>query len=509
MKVENNKDKDIENLIKEMKDLSKKIVDNPYDEGAYEEFVNILGKYNPSKDEIKDATASTDEKVDQNIEETEKKEKNDKDKKSDVDSPLFSPIANMVIDLNSLIPGLGQGQKSKKRKKLNKPPFDIKDIDPPHIIKAKLDEYVIGQEKAKKTLCVAVYNHYKRVYYDYLFHKKNNKIVEEAEEKDTDENNVSEELVTQRFVDDDINIIEKSNVLMIGPTGCGKTYMVKVLARILNVPLAIADATSLTESGYIGDDIESIISKLIKEADGDIDRAEYGIVFIDEIDKLSKKKNNHSRDVNGEGVQQELLKMLEGTTLDVPLNGGQKNPMSQMTRVKTDNILFVCGGAFPDLEDIIIKRMNKRTGIGFNSEIDKCDTSEVFDSIEDDDLRKFGMIPEFLGRLPIRVSLKALDEEALKSVLKKPKNAIIRQYKKLFELDEVDLEFDDEALDVIAKRAIEKKTGARALRSIIEDYMLDIMYEIPKDKNIGKVIITKDYLENKGAPTILMRGEDA
>ncbi len=355
------------------------------------------------------------------------------------------------------------------------PVFDFRKLPPPHKIREKLDEYVIGQDRAKKIISVAVYNHYKRVTKDAA---------------------------------GDIEI-EKSNMLMIGPTGCGKTYLVQTLARILNVPLAITDATSLTEAGYIGDDVESVLSKLLKAADNDVERAESGIIFIDEIDKIAKKKNTTSRDVSGESVQQGLLKLLEGADVEVPVGASSKNAMVPMTTVNTKNILFICGGAFPDLEDIIKQRLSKQSFIGFNADLkDKYDNDpDILDKVTNEDLREFGLIPEFIGRLPIVYSLKGLDEAMLIKIMREPKNAILKQYQKLLALDEVDLEFDEDALAAIAKKALEKKTGARGLRSIIEDFMLDIMYEIPKDDAIGRVFITADYIEGKGGPRIEMRGQ--
>jgi ATP-dependent Clp protease ATP-binding subunit ClpX len=295
---------------------------------------------------------------------------------------------------------------------------------------------------------------------------------------------------------------------MVGPTGCGKTYMVKTLAKLLDVPLAITDATSLTEAGYIGDDIESVVSKLLAAADNDVERAEHGIIFIDEIDKIAKKKNAHQRDVSGESVQQGMLKLLEGAEVEVPVGASSKNAMVPMTMVNTKNILFICGGAFPELEDIIKERLNKNSSMGFQADLkDKYDEEEnLLKYVTVEDIRKFGMIPEFIGRLPILFSLDALTEDMLVKILKEPKNAIIKQYQKLLSYDEVELEFEDDALYAIAKRAREKEVGARALRAIIEEIMLDIMYEIPKDDNIGKVIITGDYIENNGAPKIIMRG---
>lgn len=361
----------------------------------------------------------------------------------------------------------------KKEQKVNKE-FDIKKIPAPHIIKEKLDDYIVGQEKAKKTISVTVYNHYKRT-----------KLA--SSKKDVD--------------------IEKSNVLMIGPTGCGKTYLVKTLAQLLDVPLAITDATSLTEAGYIGDDVESVISKLLAAADNDVEKAEHGIVFIDEIDKIAKKRNTNSRDVSGESVQQALLKLLEGSKVEVPVGASSKNAMVPLTTINTKNILFICGGAFSNLDKIIKERLNKQTTIGFNADLkDKYDEDlNIVENVTIEDLREFGMIPEFIGRLPIICTLQGLSKEMLVKILTEPKNAIIRQYQRLLELDEVLLEFSDGSLEAIAEKSIEKKTGARALRAIIEDFMMDIMYEIPKDDNIGKVTITRDYVEGKGVPIITNR----
>ena len=296
-------------------------------------------------------------------------------------------------------------------------------------------------------------------------------------------------------------------MLMIGPTGSGKTYLVRNLARLLQVPIAITDATTLTEAGYIGDDVESVLSKLLADADNDVEAAEHGIVFIDEIDKIAKKKNTHSRDVSGEAVQQGLLKLLEGSEVEIPVGATSKNAMVPMATINTRNILFICGGAFPDLSDIVKARLNKQAAIGFKADLkDKYDKEEnILSKVTTDDLRKYGMIPEFLGRLPIVFAVDELNKDMLIRVLSEPKNAILKQYEKLLELDEVKLEFSEDAKEIIAERALERKTGARALRAIIEEFMLDIMYEIPKDNNIGKVTITRDYIEGKGSPVIEVR----
>lgn len=371
---------------------------------------------------------------------------------------------------------ISKKQKLKKKKAGNTPVLDVKNIPAPHKIKASLDEYVVGQEHAKKCISVAVYNHYKRV---------------------------------AAGVMDDIEI-EKSNMLMIGPTGSGKTFLVKTLAKILDVPLAITDATSLTEAGYIGDDIESVVSKLLAAADNDVERAEQGIIFIDEIDKIAKKKNTNQRDVSGESVQQGMLKLLEGSEVEVPVGANSKNAMVPLVTVNTKNILFICGGAFPDLEEIIKTRLNKSSSIGFHAELkDRFDGDHsVLNQVTVEDIRKFGMIPEFLGRLPIVFTLEGLTKEMLVKVMKEPKNAILKQYCKLLELDEVQLLFEDGALEAIADEAMKKDTGARALRAIIEEFMLDIMYEIPKDDNIGRVTITRDYIEKKGGPLIEIRSNE-
>ena len=308
---------------------------------------------------------------------------------------------------------------------------------------------------------------------------------------------------------DDIEI-EKSNILMLGPTGSGKTYLVKTLARLLDVPLAITDATSLTEAGYIGDDIESLVSKLLAAADNDVEKAERGIIFVDEIDKIAKKKNTNQRDVSGESVQQGMLKLLEGSDVEVPVGANSKNAMVPLTTVNTRNILFICGGAFPGLEQIIKERLNKQSSIGFIADLkDKYDHDKnLLSKVTVEDLRNFGMIPEFLGRLPVICTLQSLDREMFVKILKEPRNAILKQYQKLLALDEVRLEFEDDALYAIAEKAMEKDTGARALRAIIEEFMLDIMYEIPKDDSIGEVIITRAYIEGTGGPVIRLRGQE-
>ena len=390
-------------------------------------------------------------------------------------SQLMNIPGVQVFNMSDMEQSIPKQQKIKKKKEGEeyKPLVDIRNLPAPHKIKAKLDEYVVGQEYAKKVMSVAVYNHYKRVATDSM---------------------------------DDIEI-EKSNMLMIGPTGSGKTYLVKTLARILDVPLAITDATSLTEAGYIGDDIESVVSKLLAAADNDVEKAEQGIIFIDEIDK---KKNSSQRDVSGESVQQGMLKLLEGSDVEVPVGATSKNAMVPLTTVNTRNILFICGGAFPDLEGIIKERLTKQAAIGFGADLrDKYNNDkEILKKVATEDLRVFGMIPEFLGRLPIVFTLQGMSEDMLVEILKEPKNAILKQYQKLLALDEVKLEFDDGALHAIAKKAMKKDTGARALRAIIEEFMLDIMYEIPKDDNIGEVVITKEYIEGTGGPVIMLRGQE-
>ena len=359
----------------------------------------------------------------------------------------------------------------------------LEKIPSPKEIKEILDEYVIGQESAKKTLSVAVYNHYKRI----------------AHEEEADKDDVE---------------IQKSNILLLGPTGCGKTLLASTLAKILNVPFAIADATTLTEAGYVGEDVENILLKLIQAADGDIQKAEKGIIYIDEIDKITRKSENPSitRDVSGEGVQQALLKIVEGTVASVPPQGGRKHPHQELLQINTENILFICGGAFEGLEDIIKNRTGKKS-IGFGTQIQstkEVGRYEVFEQLLPQDLLKFGLIPEFIGRLPIVATLKELDKEALKKILTEPKNALVKQYKKLFEMDDVELEFKPEAINAIVEKAIERKTGARGLRSIIEDIMRDVMFDIPSNPNIEKCIITeKTVLENSEPEVVINENKKA